>query len=215
MANEAGLVGANHTGGPLKHRNGEVGLNDCLVLRLIAERCATCEEAIRLLERLARSQALGNGGYARGMIFLLADAGGRGVIAECSRSEVASQEITDGVHWRTNHFLLPQMSASGDPTRDAEASVQSSLERYERLATLSRRFPTLSPEALMEISRDTAGRYPLCQSASIFPWRTVSSWIHRVSLDPQQPSQSWCCDTAPLHGEYLPDFPGLSNEIKR
>ncbi|HWL51644.1 MAG TPA: C45 family autoproteolytic acyltransferase/hydrolase [Chthoniobacteraceae bacterium] len=204
MANDAGLVGANNTGGPLKECSGEVGLNDCLVLRLIAETCATCAEAVRLLERLAAARALGNGGYARGMIFLLADATGRGVIAECSRTEVAVREVTDGVCGRTNHFLLPEMGALGDPARNREIAVQSSLERYDRLMKLARELPTLSPERLMEISRDTAGTYPLCQSASTLPWRTVSSWVHRVRPVPQPP-QSWCCDTAPVDGRYVPD----------
>lgn len=205
MANEAGLVGANNTGGPLRDRSSAVGLNDCLVMRLIAERCATCEEAVRLLERLAAGKALGNGGYARGMIFLLADATGRGVIAECTRSEVVYREVSDGVHWRTNHFLFPEMEAFGDPGRSGEVAVRSSLERYQRATRLGDAHPVLTPEALMEISRDTEGRFPLCQTGSAFPWRTVSAWVHEVGLPAGWPSRSWCCDVAPQCGDYVLD----------
>ncbi len=195
VANEKGLVGGNNTGGPLKDRSTEVGLNDCLILRLIAERCATCGEAIGLLEELANGGFLGNGGYARGMIFLLADATGEGAIAECTRSEVFAQRWREGVYWRTNHFVFPELEPHGDPARAHEGAVQSSHERYVRMGHLSTGVQDVG--ALQRLSRDEAGTYPLCQAGGPFPWRTVSAWVHSL-----ESRTVWVCNGAPSQAVY-------------
>lgn len=199
MANSAGLVGGNNTGGPILDNNPEPGLNDCLVLRLIAERCATCREALRLVEQLAADRHLGLAGYARGMIFLLADAGREGMIIECTRTEVYARTFTDGVFLRTNHYCFPELENHGDRTRFAEASMQSSFERYARMESLAAKKDPLSAQDLMEISRDQEGAYPLCQTQSRFPWKTVSSWVHEIG---DSTVTTHACNVAPTLGEY-------------
>ncbi len=200
MVNSAGLMGGNNTGGPISDQNLEPGLNDCLVLRLIAERCATCQEALALVRQLAAEKYLGVAGYARGMIFLLADATGEGMIIECTRTEVYSKVFTDGIFVRTNHFLFEEMEPRTDHSRLEEASMKSSYERYSRMTMLAGE-KILSPQDLMDISRDQSGTYPLCQVKSQFPWRTVSSWIHEIGHDDSNIT-TYACNQAPVLSSY-------------
>lgn len=199
--NGAGLAAANNTGGPLTDRRTDVALNDCLVMRLIAERCANCGEAGDLLRRLCAQGALGNGGYARGMIFILADASGEGVVAECSRQQVRLKKVTEGMEIRTNHGCLPGSETETDRARFGEPAMKSSFARFERMQALAARAQPLDREALERISRDQEGEFPLCQIDSPFPWRTVSSWIHEIT--PGEPSvTTFACNVAPTLVRY-------------
>lgn len=125
-------VGANNTGSPVPPSEYEdCALNDCHVLRYLAERCASLDEIIPTLEDLIARQWLGGGGTNTGMILLFADAR-RGLIVEATSRRLAYEwfEESGAMAVRTNHFLLPQMQPH------CLAPHPGSARRYQRAAQL-------------------------------------------------------------------------------
>ena len=87
----------------------DLALNDCQVLRLLAERCHSLDDIVPVLEELIAKQWLGGGAPGHGMIFLFADAR-RGLVVECTSRRLAHRWYSDdAMEVRTNHFLLPEM----------------------------------------------------------------------------------------------------------
>ncbi len=202
MANSAGLVGGNNTGGRLRDKTSEVGLNDCLILRLVAEKCANCQEALTLLEDLVSKGVVGNAGFARGMIFLFADASGDGLVVECTRREIFSKRVTAGIQLRTNHFCFPELDALSDFSRDELPAHQSSLARYARMSEWVRNQNGIEAKDLMVLSQDTEGEYPLCQTQAQLPWQTVSAWVHDLFRGELRETRTYFCNTAPSEGKF-------------
>jgi hypothetical protein len=200
--NEAGLAGANNTGGPILDPDLGVGLNDCHVHRLVAERARDCAEALEVIGELLARKALGLGGYRKGMIFLYADAKGRGLLVECSRTRLARRFLDDGVLARANDYLLPEMAAEMDRARERELWHQSSFARRARLEALLAKAGPLTPAALEEHSRDTAGEFPICNVSDRFPFRTVSAWVHVLRRGDPSACRARVCDVAPTRGSY-------------
>lgn len=200
--NEAGLAGANNTGGPILDPNLEVGLNDCHVLRLVAERARDCGEALTVIRELLGKGVLGLGGWRKGMIFLFADAAGMGLLVECSRKMLAHRFLEDGLLARANDYLLPEMEAEKDRPREKELWHRSSFARRDRLTALLAKSEPLTPAALEAISRDTAGEFPLCNISDRFPFRTVSSWVHVLRKGDAAACRAFICNAAPTLAEY-------------
>jgi len=202
--NAAGLAGANNTGGPLVDDDSRVGLNDCHALRIVAERAGNCAEALELLRGLLAQRVIGHAGFAKGMIFLFADATGRGSVVECSRTRLAHRFYEDGIVARTNHFLFEEMESETDRSRFVEPSLRSSFARYERLQQLVGDHAALSPENLVSIASDAVGEFPICNTTPRFPWRTVSAWIHCLTRADAGGSFTLACNAAPPQGAFEP-----------
>lgn len=104
-------VGANNTGSPVPPAEYEDNvLNDCHVLRYLAERCASLDDIVPAMEELIANRWLGGGGYEYGMILIFADAA-RALIVEATSRRLAYRwyEEEDAMDVRTNHFLLPEL----------------------------------------------------------------------------------------------------------
>lgn len=201
--NEAGLAGINNTGGPILDTDLSVGLNDCHVLRLVAERATNCGEALDLIRQLITQRALGLGGYRKGMIFFFADAQGRGLAIECSRQKLAHRFLEDGLVCRANDYRFPEIESEMDTARHAHPWHVSSLTRSARLTALVEAAGPLTPEILKNISRDTTGDYPLCNTSDRFPFRTVAAWIHVLRRGDPRACRALICNTAPTLGNYI------------
>ena len=201
--NEAGLAGANNTGGPILDPSLDVGLNDCHVLRLVAERARDCDGALDVIRELLGKGALGLGGYRKGMIFFFADARGRGLLVECSRRHLAHRFLEDGLLSRANDYRLPEMQAEMDASRHAHPWHLSSLARSARIAALLGEAGPLTVETLARISRDTEGEFPLCNVTDRFPFRTVSAWIYVIRRGDPSACRAMICNVAPSLGGYV------------
>lgn len=124
-------AGANNTGSPVPPTEYQDGvLNDCHVLRYLAERCESLDDIVPALDDLISRQLLGGGGYNFGSIFLFADAA-RGLIVECTSRRLAFRWFEgEAMAVRSNHFLLPEMQDYALEPRPG------SVARYERAVAL-------------------------------------------------------------------------------
>lgn len=200
--NDAGLAGANNTGGHFRDKETRVGLNDCQILRLVAETAANCNDALQVIQRLLAQKMVGDAGYARGMIFLFADSRGQGLLVECSRQRLAYRFRKEGLILRTNHFLLKELVSETDQA--IVGDTVSSMARYRRLVALTRERKAISAKDLQTIARDDQGEFPLCNTSSKFPWRTISAWIHYLKIGKPRQCMSLVCNVAPSLGKFRP-----------
>ena len=169
------LAGANNTGSPLVE--GELrdcGLTCCHLLRLVAERAFSCDEAVAVLEdALAREVAGGSGG-TRGMIFLFADPD-RGVLVEMTSRRLAVREVCDDTLVRSNHFLLDEMLPFAQPP------THNTLRRAERARELLAASGQPNLADLQRLARDHAdGPDSICCDDAEHFWMTVSACTHVV-----------------------------------
>ncbi len=128
MINEAGVAAVMNSGEACAE-NHPVGLGTPEILRLLAERARSAEEAVALLEAV-----IGAGDYAhgrKGSIFLVADPR-RAFIVENTARHRAHEEITHGCAVRSNHWRLPAIAA----LRTASTIAEGSALRYDRVHTL-------------------------------------------------------------------------------
>lgn len=180
--NAAGLAGINNTGSPVLPEAPSVALNDCHILRLVAERAGTCEEALEVLRELALGGYCGTGGYRKGMIFLFADAAGGGLVVEVAPGDISHQFMESGAWVCANHFLLEESARFTDFSRYDEVAMESSRARWRRgldLVALEDR--PVSVELLKRISRDKAnGKFAICNDGGFFPWKTISGCIYHL-----------------------------------
>ena len=171
---DVALAGANNTGSPIARSElRECGLNCSQLLRLVAERANSCDEAVAVLEEaVAKGVAGGSGGY-RGMIFLFADPGG-GIVVEMTSKRLACQPVHSGIEVRSNHFRIPAMEPFA-----AEAPNANNLRRYDRARVLLARGRTIP--AIQRLSRDCRhGPDAICSSNAEHPWMTISACTHVV-----------------------------------
>ncbi|MFA5646541.1 MAG: C45 family autoproteolytic acyltransferase/hydrolase [Candidatus Ratteibacteria bacterium] len=198
--NESGLAGANNTGSFLSSGIRGLGLNDCHVLRFVAERASTCREALEIIKTLIKEGYCGNTGFRRGMIFLFADIQGKGLIIENSAEHYSYRFIKSGVILRTNHFLLPTMQRVVGENPNPVSSKSSKI-RYNRAKEVIRGKKRISSDDLFHISRDTKNLpFALCNGTDTFPWKTLSCFVHE--LHPKEPC-TWVCNGLPLTTEYV------------
>jgi len=177
------LAGANNTGSHIKPEElRECGLACTHLLRLVAERASTCDEALGVLEEaLAKEVAGGSGGH-RGMIFLVAEPG-KGIVVEMTSKRLAHREVRDATLIRTNHFLLDEMLPCL-----SEPPAQNTLRRYERAQELLDPLPNKNVADLIRLSRDHAdGPDSICSDNWQHLHMTVSACTHVVRPDTLDP----------------------------
>lgn len=171
---DVALAGANNTGSPIpRDELRECGLNCSQLMRLVAERANSCDEAVAVLEEaVAKEVAGGSGGY-RGMIFLFADPGG-GIVVEMTSKRLACQSVRSGLEVRSNHFRIPAMEPFA-----AEPPNDNTLRRYDRARARLARGRTIP--AIHQLSRDRRhGPDAICSSNTEHPWMTISACTHVV-----------------------------------
>ncbi|MFP4058578.1 MAG: C45 family autoproteolytic acyltransferase/hydrolase [Candidatus Brocadiia bacterium] len=170
------LAGANNTGSEIPADElRECGLACVHLLRLVAERASTCDEAVAVLEQAVAKEVAGASGGSRGMIFLLADPR-RGAVVEMTSRHFAVQEVRDAAVVRTNHFLLPQMQPYA-----AKPPGQNTLRRYDRAHQLLDPVPKKNLADFARLARDHAhGPDSICNDNAEHFWMTVSACTHLV-----------------------------------
>lgn len=206
--NEKGLAGANNTGSRIGVDTDLVGLNDCHILRLFAERASTCEDALAIMDSLIHRGSCGTSGYQRGMIFLLADPE-KGLVIESTPSDFSYRWVRNGTVVRTNHFLLPAMKKMALKEKRKNASLQGSKKRYERArGQLSSARGKVTPERFRTLSRDTANRPDsICRDDPRHSFMTVSAFTHVLKKKhPGILSFSWVANGNPRNTYYFPVF---------
>lgn len=184
--NEKGLAGANNTGSPVISGINDIGLNDCHIIRLVAEKAENCEQALDIIEELIAKRYAGNAGYKKGMIFLFADTK-KGLIVENTAEKFSYKFVEKGIFVYTNHFLLEEMKGEIDKKRGLEIPSKSSQIRWDRGKELVEEMGNekIGIEDLKRFSKDTMNfPYSLCNNSNTFPWRTLSAFIHNVNHAP-------------------------------
>jgi len=195
------LAGANNTGGyivPEEYR--DCALGDCHLLRLVAERAATCDEALAILEEAIAKEVAGGGDPNRGSIFLFAEPA-RGVVAEMTSRHLAWREVRDATEVRTNHFLLDEMRPyAGDPPS------ANSLRRYARAHEVLDPLENKNVADLVRFSRDHAdGADSICCDNRQHPWMTLSACVHVLRPEATDPrAHSRVAMGNPLNTLYVP-----------
>jgi len=235
--NEWGVVVADNdasTGEPLE---GELGLHDNDVCRLVLERSKTAYEGVQLVGSLIETY----GHSFVGQIYWIVDEE-EAWIVECAGRHWAAVKVEDGVAVRANQF---QITTSWDEGSDdlveyamdqgwCESATdfnfaecysrrgypyRSSQTRLERgLDLLGNKMGSLTREDLMEVLSDHYEDTPMYRSPhgndlyrTICSGRTVSAMV--VQLDPGLPSEMqvmWYCMSSPCIGVFMPVYANVS-----
>jgi hypothetical protein len=186
--NEHGLAGANNTGSPLAQAFADVGFDDRQILRMVAERGKTCDDALRLCEEMAAAGVARGDAGRYGMIFLFADPS-RGLVVEMTDRDVWHEFHDDGLVIRSNHFRLEGAVSATGPLEPNSTTLQ----RYARAEDLlGPRAGHLQPDDFLAAGRDTAGH-----PASLCNPSTVSIVTHQLSPEAGC-RMSWVCNGYPL-----------------
>lgn len=104
--NAEGLAGKTNTGDPVD-KSLRWTISNTEILRLVAETCATCDEALDAMRYYSDRGLISNGN--RGCIWLFADRR-RGLIVEEAPYKFAWRFVDDDVDARQNEFKLPEIS---------------------------------------------------------------------------------------------------------
>lgn len=170
------LAGANNTGAYIKPEElRECGLACTHLLRLVAERAGSCDEALAVLESALAQEVAGGAGGHRGMIFLLAEPA-KGLLVEMTSKRLAWREVRDAAVIRTNHFLLPELQRTV-----SEPPQENSLRRYARAQELLGCLPNVNVADLIRLSRDhNDGPDSICSDNWAHLHMTVSACTHVV-----------------------------------
>jgi len=176
------LAGANNTGSPIQPDElRECGLSCCHLLRLVAERAASCDDAIAVLEDALAKEVAGGSGGSRGMIFLFAEPA-RGLVVEMTSRRLAHREVCDATLIRSNHFLLDEMVPYAEPPNG------NTLSRCRRAHELLDPVPSKNVADLVRLARDHAdGPDSICSDNSQHFWMTVSACTHVVRASNDDP----------------------------
>jgi hypothetical protein len=188
--NGSALAGACDTGSPTDLVTDEPRLNDCHLMRLIAESCRTVDEIPRFFERLIDADVVGGAGPGRGAILLFVDHD-KGLILECESGDYAVRFLERGTHAVSNHFLIAR-------SRQWESAKpgKNTLARRARMAELlARHGRSLSESDVFAISRDRKGLpNSLCNDQFKGGGLTVSAQLQVVPRkDPDRSINYVCC----------------------
>jgi len=177
------LAGANNTGSHIAPDElRDCGLTCTHLLRLVAERAGSCDQAVAVLEEAISKEVAGGSAGNRGMIFLFAQPG-RGVAVEMTSRRLGIREVHDATLIRTNHFLMEEMVpyASEPPTAN-------SLRRLDRAHELFDPLDNKNVTDLVRMSRDhNDGPDSICSEDSQHLWMTMSACSHVVRADSSDP----------------------------
>ncbi|MHC4945119.1 MAG: C45 family autoproteolytic acyltransferase/hydrolase [Planctomycetota bacterium] len=208
--NEHGLAVANNSGGLVPESPEPMGFNDCQMTRLLLERAGSTDEALEVLRDLLERGKVGLVDGVRGMIFLIADPKGKGLIIEATRDKFEFQEMDDGLAVWSNHWLLPGSERFTKPLDPEHPLCKSSVLRLERGLELLEDKDKISALDLESVSRDEANApYSICNGSEVFPWRTVSSFVYE--LDPELSLPVRAAPGLPTHVHYR-DVPLWSDD---
>lgn len=178
--NEFGLVVANNSGGLVPEPAGPVGFNDCQTTRLLLERARNVDEALDAFKALMDQGKIGLVDDTRGIIFLMVDRRGKGLIIETTRDQYETLAMDGGWEVRSNHWILEGSKRFAKEIAADHPLMLSSRLRYERSRELLDGKEKISLSDLEALSRDGANApYSICNGSTAFPWRTVSSFIYR------------------------------------
>ncbi|MCM8804983.1 MAG: C45 family peptidase [Candidatus Omnitrophica bacterium] len=179
---ENGFVGINNTGSFLKEEFvNEYGIDDCDVMRVVAEYCNKIEEAIEIIKRLQGDKIIGYTGKRRGMIFLFVEKE-KPFYIEMNSFNLNIKKIED-VWSFTNDFLLRK---SQDWIKNEQTEgTKSSKIRKKRIDEILNENKKFDLKNLIEISRDKKYYpYSICRDTKLMPVRTVSAFIAILNEDP-------------------------------
>ena len=184
------LAGACNTGSATDLVSDEPRLNDCHLIRLVAESCRAVDDIPRLFDRLIEDDVVGGAGPGRGAILLFIDRD-RGTLLECESKTYAVRLIERGTHAVSNHFLIP--TARGWAR---ERPGTNTLTRRARMAELlARKGRHLSVLDVFAISRDRKSLpNSLCSDQFKGGGLTVSAQLQVISrTDPNRSINYVCC----------------------
>lgn len=185
----APLAGANNTGSHVQAGTDDPLLNDCHVLRFIAERARNTNQIPRLLDKLISQRAIKGAGYDRGAIFLFADAQ-RGLIIECTGSDFAFRYFDRGTQIRSNHFIFP--GAIKWESRPPDINTLRRKQRMEELLKRSHRPPLI--EEIFALSRDRKNQpNALCNDDKSHFWMTISAQLQVINRETPSQSVNYIC----------------------
>jgi len=235
--NEWGVVVADNDASTREPLEGEAGLHDNDVCRLVLERSRTAYEGVQLVGSLIEMY----GHSFVGEIYWIVDEE-EAWIVECAGHHWAAVKVEDGVAVRANQF---QITTSWDMGSDdlveyavdqgwCESAMdfnfaecyssrgypyRSSQTRLERgLDLLGRNMGALTREDLMEVLADHYEDTPMYRSPhgndlyrTICSGRTVSAMV--AQLEPGVPSGMqvmWYCMSCPCVGVFMPVYANVS-----
>ncbi|HRU05902.1 MAG TPA: C45 family autoproteolytic acyltransferase/hydrolase [Candidatus Brocadiia bacterium] len=195
--NDAGFAIANNTGSPITDPEDAPGFDDCLLTRLLAEQCATCEDAIARVAVLCRRGAVRGAGWRKGSILLMADATGQGAVVEIARREWSVLRMKKGFAAVANHFIAPESRRFENAARLEEPPCRSSFVRRSRLEALMREALARGPLPPADFERFAADRanhpFSLCNPTGVFPWRTLGAFVFVLG---DKPAARFCVGPA-------------------
>lgn len=172
---DVALAGGNNTGSPIPESElRPCGLSCCHLLRLVAERASSCDEAVAVLEEAVAKEVAGGSGGCRGMILMFAEPA-KGVVVEMTSRRLASQEVHNDVLVRSNHFRIPRMARVA-----AEPPDRNNLLRYDRACSVLARCRRSVADCI-RLSRDHRhGPDSICSDDAEHVWMTISACTHVV-----------------------------------
>ena len=186
--NDAGFAIANNTGSPITDAHDATGLDDCLLTRLLAEQCVTCEDAIARVADLCGRGVVRGAGWRKGSILLMADATGAGAIVEIARREWSVLRMKKGFAPVANHFIASESRRFENAARLEEPPCRSSHVRRDRLDALMREALARGPLAPADFERFAADRanhpFSMCNPTDVFPWRTLGAFVFVLGDEP-------------------------------
>jgi len=235
--NEWGVVVADNDASTREPLEGEAGLHDNDVCRLVLERSRTAYEGVQLVGSLIEMY----GHSYVGQIYWIVDEE-EAWIVECAGRHWAAVKVEDGVAVRANQFQITTRwdegsddlveyavdqgwCESADDFSFAECyssrgyPYRSSQTRLERgLDLLGNKMGSLTREDLMEVLSDHYEGTPMYRSPhgndlyrTICSGRTVSVMV--AQLDPGLPSEMqvmWYCMSSPCIGVFMPVYANVS-----
>jgi hypothetical protein len=146
FVNEKGLAGAMNAGSANPDTEMD-GWPTPQILRLVAEKAATCQDALEIVREVVKQGWYTNG--SRGSLWFFVDRE-RALIVENTRHDIDWTWITDEVVARANDFLLPGTRQWTAP--DAETNTRY-LSARDGAAALAGR---VTPFSLIALARDEA-----------------------------------------------------------
>jgi len=172
-----GLAGANNTGACILESERRDGAFRCVhLLRRVAERASTCDEAVAVLEDAVAKEFAGTSGASRGMIFLFVDRTS-GVVVEMTSKRLAAFPLSGGVAARSNHFVSEEMQSVVGQEPDVNTR-----RRLERVSEVLGPLDAVSARDLVALSRDAVdGVDSICNAKRGNACCTVSAFTHVVT----------------------------------
>ncbi|MFC1479016.1 C45 family autoproteolytic acyltransferase/hydrolase [Planctomycetota bacterium] len=194
--NEKGLCCISNTGSPTEDC-AQAGITEHLVMRLLAEKAASCREALEIIREIISRRIFAS--KKNGFIFIIAD-NNSGLVVEATCSHMDYTEIKETEVY-SNLFLLPSMKKWESEV--PEKWRKSSDQRLERGRQLVEELEN-TVEGARKFSRDNKGEVAICRDM------TVSAMTFLLHKDRDVPDRAWICMGNPLYSCYIP----LSVEMK-